>query len=334
MVIKDLLNNKSHSLDYLLSDNIEDTLSKKGIKIRKVFAPLMRLIYSFQSDYKFIIDSREKLGKTDKGKIFIVNHRQGDDMVFSAKAVKKSGYFVFGNKVLSLESFTNGYGLWSYGMILLDRDSKQNRKSCYEKMKFILENGGNVIIFPEGYWNLDDDGQKDLKHGADDHNSESWLIQDFNIGAFRLAQELGCEIVPVVLHYDEYKKMKCYAKRCKAITIKKDEDIFDKKNEILELMFSVYYELLEKYSTYTREELEKEGLTLKEQWEQLKKKLISFCDIDSVNYELDLQDEKKIGKAPVKNPVITNEEAFAHLDEIEYNKNNAYLLSRKLSGKR
>jgi len=334
MIVKDLLKNKSHSLDYLLSDKVEDTLSKNGIKIRKFFAPLMRFIYSFQSDYKFVVDSREKLKNTEMGKIFVVNHRQGDDMIFSARAIKKSGYFVFGNKILSLESFTNGYGLWSYGMILLNRDSKLSRKSCYEKMKFIIENGGNIIIFPEGYWNLSDDGQKDIKHGADDHNSENWLIQDFNIGAFRLALELGCEIVPTVLHYDEYNGMKCYAKRGKAITIKKDDNIFIKKNEILEIMYSMYYELLEKYSTYRRKKLEENGISLKEQWEQIKEKLIAFCNIDEVDYKLDLKDEKIIGKAPVVNPVVTNEEVFAHLVEIEYNKDNAYLLSKKLSGKR
>ncbi|MBO5096229.1 MAG: 1-acyl-sn-glycerol-3-phosphate acyltransferase [Bacilli bacterium] len=331
-VKNDIKNNESHSLSYLLNDEVEKTLSKKGIKIRKIFAPFLRFIYSFQSDYKFVLESRDKLEHTKKGKIFVVNHRQGDDMVFSAKAVGKSGYFVFGNKTLALESFSNGYGLWMYGMILLNRDSKTNRKACYEKMKYLIENGANVIIFPEGYWNLADDGQKDERHGADYHNSENWLIQDINIGALRLSKETGCQIVPTVLHYDEQNKMKCYAMRGKALNVTQDDDIYEKKDELLQNMFDMYWELMSKHSNYSRKELESQGITLKEQWEELKKKLIAFCDIESVNYKLDLKDEKRIGKAPIKDSITTNEEAFEHLNNIEYNKENAFLLSKRLSG--
>lgn len=331
--IDDIKNNRSHSLSYLLNDEVEKSLSKKGIKIRKLFAPFLRFIYSFQSDYKFVLDSRTKLERTEKGKIFIVNHRQGDDMVFSAKAVGQSGYFVFGNKTLALESFSNGYGLWMYGMILLNRDSKTNRKACYEKMKYLIEHGANVIIFPEGYWNLSDDGQKDERHGADSHNSENWLIQDINIGALRLSQETGCQIVPTILHYDEQDKMKCYAMRGKALNITPNDNLFEKKNEILQNMFDMYWNLMDKYSNYSRKQLENQGITLKKQWEQLKSKLVSFCDIDSVGYKLDLVDEKRIGKAPVVNSVITNEDAFEHIEKIEYTKENAFLLCKKNSGR-
>lgn len=330
--IDDIKNDKAHSLNYLLSNDVQETLSKNGIIIRKIFAPLLRLIYGFQSDYKYVLDSKEPLKHTSKGRIFIVNHRQGDDMVFSAKTVGKSGYFVFGNSILSLESFANGYGLWAYGMILVERGIKESRKSCYDKMKYILENKGNIIIFPEGYWNLDDDGQKDLCHNADSHNSENWLIQDLNIGSIRLAQEMGCEIVPVILHYDEVGTMKCYAKRGKPFSVLKSDNIFEKKADILEYMTTCYFELMSKYSSYNRIELEKKYGNLKHYWENLKKELISNCDINSIGYKLDLADEKKIGKAPVKDGIITNEEAFEHLESIDYNINNAYLLSKKLTG--
>lgn len=328
--IEDIKNDRSHSLNYLLSNDVQETLSKNGIIVRKIFAPLLRIIYGFQSDYKYVLDSKEPLKKTSKGKIFIVNHRQGDDMVFSAKTVGRSGYFVFGNPTLSLESFANGYGLWAYGMILVERGKKESRKSCYDKMKYVLENKGNVIIFPEGYWNLDDNGQKDLKHNADSHNSESWLIQDLNIGSIRLAQEIGCEIVPIILHYDEVGKMKCYAKRGKSFSVSKSDNIFEKKAAILEYMTTCYFNLMSKYSSYSRGELEQKYGNIKEQWEKLKKELVSFCDIDSVGYKLDLTDEKKIGKAPVKNGVITNEDAFSHVKKLVPNKNNAFLFDKRI----
>lgn len=330
--IKDIKNDTSHTLDYLLNDEVEKTLSEKGIKVRKILAPILRFGYGYTTDYKLKVDSREKLTHSEKGKIFIVNHRQGDDMVLSAKVIAKSGYFVFGNKTLALESLSNGYGLWAYGMILLDRDNNKSRKSCYEKMKYVLEHGGNIIIFPEGYWNLADNGQRDKRNVADDHNSENWLIQDFNIGAIRLAKETGCEIVPTVLHYDEIGKKRCYAKRGKPIKVEKNDDIFEKKYQILETMTTMYWDLMSKYSSYCRKKLEEDGMTLKEQWEILKKQLLAFCDIDKVNYKLDLKNEKLIGKAKVVNGVTTNEEAFSFLENLSPNKSNAFLLSKRRTG--
>ena len=52
-IMNDVKNGTANSLYYLLSNNIEDTISKKGIKIRKFFSPLLRMIYRFQSEYTF-----------------------------------------------------------------------------------------------------------------------------------------------------------------------------------------------------------------------------------------------------------------------------------------
>ena len=179
---KDILNWTSFSVAFLLSPELEQSLSAKGIKIRKIFAPLLRTVYLTQTKYKLVKSNKKHKIRTSKGKIFVVNHRQSDDIVLGANAIGESGYFVFGNKYLALDT-TNGLGLWAYGMILHDRDNPEYRKQTYAKMKYVIEHGGNIIIYPEGYWNLDDNGLADERHKADDHNSENWLIQDLNIGA-------------------------------------------------------------------------------------------------------------------------------------------------------
>lgn len=329
----DIINGTSYSVSYLLGSKIEDTLSKNGIKIRKIFAPLLRVAYKTQTKYKLVKDNHLKERRVKGGKIFVINHRQADDIVLGANAVGESGYVVFGNKFLALDT-VNGLGLWAYGMILLDRNDALNRNSTYEKMKYVIENGGNIIIYPEGYWNLSDDGLSDARHKADDHNSENWLIQDINIGVIRLAQETGCPIIPTILHYDETDKNMCYSKKGPLFYVLKNDDIFKKKDELVEQMTTIYFELMEKYSFYQRDVLEKDGITLKEKWEELKKNLISACDIDSIGYKLDLKNEKLIGKAKVTKEITTNEEAFAHLEHLNVNKNNAFLLSKRLSGKR
>ena len=104
VLLKDLKDQSSHSVDYLLKSKVEETLSVKGIKIRKLFTPLLRFVFGFETKYKLMVDKRIPLEKSDKGRIYIVNHRQGDDIVLASKAIEDSGYFVFGNRYLSLDT--------------------------------------------------------------------------------------------------------------------------------------------------------------------------------------------------------------------------------------
>ena len=175
-LLSDIKNGSSHCVDFLLNDKIEKSLSVSGIRVRKLFAPLLRLVYRTQTPYQIKIHQQIPLPNSKQGRIFAINHRQGDDIVIGANVAGQSAYIVFGNQYLSLD-ITNGLGLWAYGMILLNRDNKTNRSCTYDKMKFVLEHNGEA----------------DERHGADAHNSENWLIQDFNLGIFRLAKETGCD---------------------------------------------------------------------------------------------------------------------------------------------
>jgi len=59
----------------------------------------------------------------------------------------------------------------------------------------------------------------------------------------------------------------------------------------------MYWGLMEKHSQYIRAELEADGKSLKQVWEDLKEHFRSSCDIERIGYRLDLSDEKRIGKA-------------------------------------
>lgn len=322
-LLQDIRNKTSFSVDFLRSEKISVSLSRHGIWLRKIFAPILRLIYKTQTSYKIVIEDRAKLPSSKKGMIFAINHRQADDIVIGANVVGKSAYIVFGNPYLVYHT-TNGLGLWAYGMILLLRDTPSSRHATYEKMKYVLEHGGNIIIYPEGYWNLDDNGQADACHAADGHNSENWLIQDINLGIIRLAKETGCRIVPTVLHYDETGKKQCYGMRGRPLSVTSSDDLFRKKAELVTEMQTMMYSMMEAHSSYHRADLEQQG-PLSEQWAELKERLRSDCDIPQIGYHLDLQDEKRIGKAKVAAPVVTPQEAFAHLEDLHPCRENAFL---------
>lgn len=332
ILANDLKNQSSYSMKYLLDKNKMKDFNKKGIKIRKMLSPFLREIYKYQTDYKLVIDKREKNNK-NCAKLFITNHRQADDIVNGARLINESAYFVFGNKYLAFDTI-NGFGLYATGVIMLDRDDKESREMTSLFAKSVLTNGGNVIVKGEGYWNLADDGETAISNGkvkeADYHNSKTWLLQDLNVGLIKLAIELSknqeIEIVPGVLHYDETGKKVCYGRLMSPIKLDPSLDPFEVKDIIWQTMVDNYYDLMEKYSSYKREDIE-QTKPLKQQWEELIEQLIRDCDIPRTGYKLDLNDEKVIGKAKVVKPVITNKEAFK--DNFEINKHNAFLLERK-----
>ena len=320
----DIKNRTSHSIEHLLSLKAEDCLSVAGIAVRKIISPFLRKSYRKHVKYQLVSDYAHPLPESNKGRIFAVTHRQKEDIIISMCTADCSAYTVFGGTEIALDTL-NGLGLWAYGIILVNRNDKASRQSAYSKMKYVIEHGGNIIIYPEGYFNIADDGEKDDVHGADGHNSDSWLVQELNLGAFRLAQETGCEIVPVVLHYDETDGNVCYTHRGTPFTVSETDELISKKDEVLTYMQTEYYKLIEKYSSYSRKYLEENGVCLKYQNRQWIDHLLKVVEIESTGYKMDMSIEKRIGKTKTQKQVVTHKEAFAHLEQVIPSARNAFI---------
>ncbi len=67
-------------------------------------------------------------------------------------------------------------------VVLIDRKSQESRARSVEELKFDLENGQSILIFPEGTMNRTDKP-----------------LSEFYDGAFRLAIETQTDIVPMVI---------------------------------------------------------------------------------------------------------------------------------------
>ncbi|MBI4373112.1 MAG: 1-acyl-sn-glycerol-3-phosphate acyltransferase [Candidatus Omnitrophica bacterium] len=75
-----------------------------------------------------------------------------------------------------------GWSLWLARYIPLVRGDRISAKRALEQASGYLKRGISVLLFPEGTRS---------PHGE---------IQDFKAGAFKLAQEVGVPIVPIVIH--------------------------------------------------------------------------------------------------------------------------------------
>ena len=81
------------------------------------------------------------------------------------------------------------------------------------------------------------------------------------------------------------------------------------------------YELMERYSSCSRNDLEADGITLRNAWEETKLKLIDEAKVSRTK-ELEIFSAYRF-----KDKNITEfAEAFAHLSVVKITKNNAFLL--------
>ena len=72
--------------------------------------------------------------------------------------------------------------IYSIGTVLVDRNDSKSRQESYDKMKYVLNHGLDMLIYPEGT-----------------RNKTSEPLKSFYDGAFKLAIETQKPIVPVVM---------------------------------------------------------------------------------------------------------------------------------------
>jgi len=68
------------------------------------------------------------------------------------------------------------------GSVLVDRKSETSRRQSFEKMKAVLRKGMHMSIYPEGT-----------------RNRTSEPLKKFHDGAFKLATDTGCSIIPAIM---------------------------------------------------------------------------------------------------------------------------------------
>lgn len=193
----------------------ENGIKLTGIKFRKAIhiLPLLaiKLMRKLEKQELHIIgDKREK---QKPPVIYACTHIGGDDIQIAFEAIKKHAYLFLGdpedlyqriegalleiNGVISMEtrpqeSFINellDLGLLSEAEIEEFKQLiNQDRKIAKERAIELLKNKGNLLIFPEGAWNL----------------SPNLPVMKLFSGTVKMALETGAEIVPIAI--EQYEK--------------------------------------------------------------------------------------------------------------------------------
>ena len=156
----------------------------KNLQIRKAIRPLLRFVLCVQRNInrqqvEFI---NQDIDKTDKKTtiVYAVSHIGKWDFEIVNEQIKDH-FYIIASDFMNMYGNINGIFMESNGVIFVDIDDHFDKKNSEKMMLKILEQKDNMMIFPEGTWNL----------------SENQIIMDTHLGAVSIALETNSIIIPI-----------------------------------------------------------------------------------------------------------------------------------------
>ena len=288
------------AFEYLLDNDPEKVLSKSGMYIRKITNFIVRKIMApLSTKNKLHIERRADVPK-DRPVIYAPTHAFSDDIASALNATGRHCYMLVGALNIVFTTF-RGIALWMNGIILVNRNKKDSRSAAVDKMKKLLNMGGNLIMYPEATWN----------------KSKNLLVLKLFPGIYDVATATGALVVPVssveengIVHVivDEAFDISEYSRE-EGMLVLRDK------------MATAKYELMDKYSHMKRADIGDE----KAYWRKYIDKLIKDSDGLYVKKE-----EEKAGF--IDKRITTYKQAFAHLKTLIPSKANAFLFDKRRGG--
>ena len=195
----------------------------------KIFPAMLNAFSKVKKHELIIVNDRPK----EDNAIYAVSHYCCHDVPYACEVIGKRCWVLAGKQRLNIVSWI-AFSL--IGTIWVDRKSKKSKRQASERIKRLLRMGQDIIIFPEGTWNM----------------SYSLPIMPLYWGVIDIARETSRPIIPLILEYEENK---CYAVFGKWIVVGQEDDKKDKINELRDEMSSLKWNLWEERPRKHREEV-------------------------------------------------------------------------------
>lgn len=224
-------------------------------KFQKWIHPL--LLKAMPGRRNFPIEILNSMPVVHGNKIFVMNHSTAHDIPIACELIKEHSHILVAKQSLAL---LDRIFFWLNGVVYIDRKNKQSKKRGFNKMLKILERGNNLLMYPEGTWNI----------------TPSKPILPLNWGVIDLAKFSRVPIIPIIA---EYHSDCCYVKFGEAIYINGE---MDKKNGI-ELLEDVMATL--KWDIWEIFPAEKRSNQMKEEFDQMIQQRIAEYSKADLEYE-------------------------------------------------
>lgn len=274
-----------------------------GITLRKWLHFLVNLILLIDQ-----LTSAEKIIKIGDAhrrnpgipKIYACTHIGGNDIQRAFQVIKDPAYLMLGDPGI-LYKMPIYLGLKLNGVIPLETSDREDRKVAYARSVELLKNGGNLLIYPEGAWNV----------------SPNLVVMKTFTGTVRLAQETGAEIVPIAV--EQYGNTFFFNIGENYQIPKNCTESADALNMALrDKLATLKWEIMENQAELLRKSVPSNYLEI------FQSEIVGRCNF---GYGFSLEDALK--EAFHDKKIHTQEEVFAHLHTLMPSRENAFLLRER-----
>ena len=271
-----------------------------GVKQREVLHPvalrLLRMMAVLTHQKIAVVGDRRI--PTSKPIIFASTHIGWDDPAIAFLAIRDHAYLFWGDPKCSYKTI-DGFFMDLNGTIICDTDNKEDRYIGKQNCIQWLQQGGNLLIFPEGAWNV----------------TENLPVLPLFSGVAEMAILTGAEIVPIA--FEKYGK-DFYVNIGKNISPETFvlEQKWDLTNILRNTLATLKWELWERHPQKQRKNIPH---NYKEQY------LREFTDqITDESYSLETIETTRFHTKAE----ITQKEVDAHMDRLIPCKENAFLFRK------
>lgn len=169
-----------------MSKHREDSIAIRRFKtkIKEFLHPFLLLGVRLCLRCKVCIIGEHSI-PADNNVIFAVNHSNSFDFPVSARVVKRH-FIILADATLQEDPAVNLLNRLN-GCVYVDRKDRESRAVSKRKILDYLSDGKNILLFPEGTWNL--------------HPCR--LMLPLNWGIIDLSKTANVPIVPIVMEYHE-----------------------------------------------------------------------------------------------------------------------------------
>lgn len=276
----------------------------KGINLRKKIHGLVSMILKIDqllSKEKIVIINDKHNTESNRSRIYACTHIGGNDIQRTFQVIKEPAYLMLGDPGI-LYKMIIYQGLIMNGVIPLETPDKEDRKIAYNRAIELLENSGNLLIYPEGAWNV----------------TPNLVVMKLFNGTVRMAKETNSEIIPIAI--EQYNQT-FYFNIGENYTIDKDtlKSVEELKDDLREKLATLKWEIMEREPFLKQEEITENYL------QEFQEKIVNRCNY---GYGFSLQDA--INESFHDKSVVEKEEVYDFLNTLEIGKHNAFLMKDQI----
>jgi lauroyl/myristoyl acyltransferase len=218
----------------------ENNIPVKGIKWRKRIHKIMFAIIKMKrvllhQKLTILHDERED---TDKPIIYACTHIGRYDIEMALESIQDTCFLFLGSPGKLYRSL-DGMLVYLFGFIGCDTTEKEDRHIAKELAIRTLKQGGNILIFPEGAWNI----------------TENQVVMKLYTGTIEMAIRSGADIVPIAI--EQYEKS-FYINIGKNISLDKATNLNEKRrlcDDLRDILCTLKWEIWEQFPIVQRSSL-------------------------------------------------------------------------------